>query len=308
MVYNTAFAVSRARSPGWQMQIETELKTFVAAPSASLPVSADDLPMISVIVPSYNQADYLERTLLSILNQGYPKLDLIVMDGGSKDGSVEIIERYSHAIAYWQSQPDGGQTAAINAGILKARGDLVCYQNSDDLYLPGALLEAGRLAVERPEADFIAGDMLLIDADDSILDLVLMMPQIAGLTGYLGMPIVNQAAFWRPRLTDRVGVFDEEFRHTMDYEFFTRAFDAGARVAHCRSLWGAFRIHEAAKTSTQRTVWHEELTRVDKERTKLLASLPMRYRRIIGSGMKALLHFAQGERWYLTRDRYRLKT
>ena len=102
------------------------------------------LPRITVVTPSFNQAPFLEQTILSVLGQCYPNLEYIVMDGGSTDGSREIIERYAPQLAYWQSQPDGGQAAAINAGFARATGEILCWLNSDDYFLPGALHRIAR--------------------------------------------------------------------------------------------------------------------------------------------------------------------
>src|SRR5438067_5112001 len=117
---------------------------------------------ITVVTPSYNQGRYLEEAILSVLGQGYPDLEYLVMDGGSTDGSAEIIQRYDGDLAYWVSEPDGGQAAAINRGFEKATGDVLCWLNSDDMHLPGTIAwVAGHL--RRGEPDLVFGDCVHID-------------------------------------------------------------------------------------------------------------------------------------------------
>jgi glycosyltransferase involved in cell wall biosynthesis len=121
---------------------------------------SEQLPKITVVTPSYNQAQFLEQTILSVIGQEYPNLEYILMDGGSKDGSVEIIKKYEQHFTYWQSEKDNGQGAAINAGFAKATGDILCWLNSDDLFMPGTLLKIGRMFQNISEPTVIFGNCL----------------------------------------------------------------------------------------------------------------------------------------------------
>src|SRR5580658_6053624 len=127
------------------------------------------LPKISVVVPSFNQAKYLELTLRCILDQSYPQLELIVIDAGSKDGSPEIISRYEKHIKFWCSEPDGGQTQGIIKGMAHATGEILCFLNSDDLFEPNALKEVGEYFAVHSDVDAVYGDSLWIDAEGNPL-------------------------------------------------------------------------------------------------------------------------------------------
>src|SRR5690242_3711403 len=122
-----------------------------------------DLPKISIITPSFNQAAYIEQTIKSVLDQDYPNLEYIVIDGGSSDGSVEIIRKYENRIAFWVSEPDNGQAHAINKGLARATGDIIAYLNSDDYYLQGALKQVADLSNRRSDLDLLHGRCRVVD-------------------------------------------------------------------------------------------------------------------------------------------------
>ncbi|MDV7199730.1 glycosyltransferase family 2 protein [Roseovarius sp. 10] len=209
-----------------------------------------ELPRITVVTPSFNQAVFLERTICSVLNQGYPNLEYIIVDGGSKDGSVEIIKKYEHRLAWWVSEPDGGQTAAINKGLRRATGDWVAWQNSDDVYLPGALMQMAETARIAPNVDLILGDMQIIDANDNIVrGQRYVRPTYKALLAE-GMVLTNQAAFWRRELHDNIGWLDETLQFGFDYEWFLRVLRVSDSVRHVPNFWGGLRYHDATKTST----------------------------------------------------------
>lgn len=219
------------------------------------------LPKISVVTPSFNQAEYLERTLCSVLDQGYPNLEYIVIDGGSTDGSVEIIRRYADRLAFWVSEPDRGQTDAINKGLRRATGEWVAWQNSDDIYYPGVFHDLSAVAEKNPKAKLIIADMMLIDEYDRALrDIRYVKPNYRALLAE-GMLLANQAAFWRRDVHEKIGFLDEAFHCSFDYEWFVRLAQH-AEGMHVDRVWGALRLHGETKSSLQAQRFGEENQRI----------------------------------------------
>jgi glycosyltransferase involved in cell wall biosynthesis len=204
-------------------------------------------PKISVVTPSYNQAAFLERTITSVLDQGYPELEYIIIDGGSTDGSVDIIQRYASRLAYWVSEPDRGQSEAINKGLQRATGEWVAWQNSDDVYYPGAFYSLVREVRRSPQVDLITANIMLIDSDgQEIRDLHFVRPTHKALLAE-GMVLSNQAAFWRRRVHRDIGWLDERMHFSFDYEWFLRLTKV-CKAAHVNDIWGGFRLYETTKT------------------------------------------------------------
>lgn len=218
-------------------------------------------PRITVVTPSYNQAAYLERTILSVLDQNYPNLEYIIVDGGSTDGSVDIIRKYSDKLAWWVSEPDRGQTDAINKGLRRTTGEWVAWQNSDDIFYPGAFHDMATTAARRPEVGLIIGDMMLVDEHDRPLrDIRYVTPSYNAMRAE-GMLIANQAAFWRRGLQEKIGLLDDTFHCSFDYEWFLRLTRHTASV-HVPRIWGALRLHSETKTSTKAQMFQEENNRI----------------------------------------------
>ena len=206
------------------------------------------LPKITVVTPSYNQAQFLDRTMRSVLEQGYPNLEYIVIDGGSTDGSQDIIAKHARDLAWWVSETDRGQSEAINKGLKRATGDWIAWQNSDDVYCPGAFASLARAAARCSDADLIIGNVNLIDADDRVLrDLCYVTPTFNSMLAE-GMILTNQVAFWRRELHARIGWLDESLTCAFDYDWFLRVLEAG-HGAHVNACWGGYRFHGETKTS-----------------------------------------------------------
>lgn len=219
------------------------------------------LPKITVITPSYNQAQFLERTIKSIVEENYPNLEYIIIDAGSTDGSVDIIRKYEKYITYWVSEPDNGQSHAINKGLKMATGDWVAWQNSDDIYYPGVFSAVASTAKSHPNVGLIIGDMNLIDEDDQLIrDMHYVTPSYKAMVAE-GMVLSNQAAFWRRDVHTTIGWMDESLHLGFDFDWFLRL-TKHVKSASVNQCLGAFRIHGLAKTQlmpTQNLEIHREI-------------------------------------------------
>jgi glycosyltransferase involved in cell wall biosynthesis len=214
---------------------------------ANLQLAMPMLPKISIVTPSFNQAQFLERTITSVLDQGYANLEYIVIDGGSTDGSVEIIRKYSNRLAYWTSEPDGGQSEAINKGLRRATGDWVAWQNSDDVYYPGTFAGLARAITAHPGVHLITGDMVTIDVEDKKLHEHHYVRPTFGAIRAEGMIVANQAAFWHKDVHKSIGYLSESLSCAFDYEWFLRV-TKHFRAWHVPVTWGGLRLHDMTKT------------------------------------------------------------
>ena len=208
-------------------------------------------PSFTVVTPSLDQAQFLERSIRSVVDQGYPDLEYFVMDSGSTDGSVEIIERYADRIDYWVSAPDGGQSAAINAGWSRGSGEIVAWLNSDDYYLPGTLATIGAYLQAHPEVFVVYGRCDIVDRGGEVLDRV--GEPYRRRTMVMSHNVIPQpATFIRREALDRVGMLDESLHYVMDMELFLRAGRIRAPRFIDQTLAGMTR-HPDAKTSRGRS-------------------------------------------------------
>lgn len=204
---------------------------------------------LSVVLPSYNQAAFLPRTLNSIANQAYGNLELLVLDGGSRDGSVEVLEGYGDLFAYMVSQPDGGQAAAINDGFARATGDFLAWQNADDLYLPGFMHAVDEAIAQNPDADLIIANSYVIDADENIIWGTRYGPFDPDYLALVTWNLTSQSTFVSRRLAREVGPMPD-WRIAFDYDWFLRIGRAARCVVEMKRYGGAYRIHPDSKFST----------------------------------------------------------
>jgi glycosyltransferase involved in cell wall biosynthesis len=211
-------------------------------------------PKISIVTPSYNQGQFLERTILSVLNQDYPNLEYIIVDGGSSDGSADIIRTYESHLTAWVSEKDDGQSHAIQKGFSWATGHILAWLNSDDVYLPGTLRAVGRAFRAHPELTVLYGNRYLIDEDDAIIGDRRLTRYVrplspAGLL-YGGFGIYQPASFWTREAYVSVGGVDPGFVHCMDNDLFVRLALAGGQFRFLREYLAGFRVYATSKTST----------------------------------------------------------
>jgi len=204
-------------------------------------------PLVSIITPSFNQARYLEATILSVLEQGYTNLEYIIVDGGSTDGSVDIIKKYANRLAWWASEPDKGQTDAINKGFARAKGDILAWINSDDTYDPGAVSAAVNYFQTHPNVGLVYGDTHFINEQGQVIGKfnARQTDHQRLRQGYVHIP--QQAAFFRSDLWREVGPLDPSFYFAMDYDLWVRL-SARAPVHYTPQMWANFRLHSSGKT------------------------------------------------------------
>jgi glycosyltransferase involved in cell wall biosynthesis len=218
-------------------------------------------PLVSIVTPSYNQGRYLEATIHSVLDQDYPHVEYIIIDGGSTDGSLEIIDRYANQLAYWVSEPDDGQTDAINKGFNYAHGDILAWLNSDDLYRPGAVTDVVEYFHDNPEVGMVYGDADYIDDTGKVIgQFPAAQTDYKRLRrGYVHIP--QQATFFRARLWQMVGPLDPSFYFALDYDLWVRIATL-APIRYYPRTWAAFRLHRDAKSLAEADRCWPEMIRV----------------------------------------------
>ena len=178
-------------------------------------------PLVSIVTPSYNQAHFLEETIQSVLAQDYPNLEYWVMDGGSTDGSVEVIQKYASKLSGWVSEKDGGQADAINKGLQRANGEIVAWLNSDDLYRPGAIQSAVSIFQENPEVGLVYSDVDSIDADGEIFNR--MRYDQWGLKDLMAFNILGQpGVFFKRSVLENSGYLDLSYQYLLDHHLWLR--------------------------------------------------------------------------------------
>jgi GT2 family glycosyltransferase len=241
------------------------LKWDPRLPRAKLPDR--ELPRIGIVTPSFNQAQFLGSTMTSVLRQDYPHLHYVVQDGGSTDGSVDVIKREAARLHHWESARDHGQADAIRKGFKRVAGalrpdDLMAWLNSDDLLAPRALHAVAGYFAAHPDVDAVYGHRIIIDDHDGEIGRWVMPPHDNAALEWIDY-IPQETLFWRKRAWDRVGGLDPTFQFALDWDLIVRFQQAGMKLVRLPWFLGAFRVHAAQKTSQQiHTLGHEEMTRI----------------------------------------------
>jgi glycosyltransferase involved in cell wall biosynthesis len=219
-----------------------------------------DSELVTIVTPSFNQGAFIEDTLLSVLAQDYPSTEYIVVDGGSTDESVAIIEKYAHRLAWWVSEPDSGQAEAINKGIKRANGEIIAWLNSDDLLLPGAVQQAVQALSKDPALGLVYGEALTIDDGGNLIGKLEFGDW--DLTDLMSFRIICQpAVFMRRDSFLRAGGLDPDYHFMLDHHLWIRI-ARDAPIQHAPSLWAAARYHEAAKNVASAIGFGQETMRL----------------------------------------------
>ena len=216
--------------------------------------------LISVITPSYNQVDYLETTIKSVLAQDYKNLDYIIIDGGSTDGSVDIIKKYADQLSWWISEPDQGQADGINKGFKHANGEIVAWLNSDDLYLPGAISSAITAFKDDPDLGMVFGRAITIDHMGRPLNRLSFGNW--KLQDLMRFRIICQpAVFMQRTVLEQVGYLDEKYHYMLDHHLWLRI-AKNSEIKYVDQLWAAARHHSTAKNVAQPTAFADEVYKI----------------------------------------------
>ena len=219
-------------------------------PNGGLGVDEGAFPKISIVIPCLNQGRFLERTILSILNQNYPNTELIVIDGGSTDNTVSVIQKYENEIAFWASEPDEGQADALNKGLARSTGEIFGWQNSDDIFLPDAFEKVVRIFSAYPEVVICYGNWCSINEEDRITDLHYALNPRRPKAPFENMDAYNQSMFWRRTVCDFCGGFDKSLHKLLDNDFIIRSINAAGLngIYRIDAFLGGFRRHGAQKS------------------------------------------------------------
>ncbi|MGK7924890.1 MAG: glycosyltransferase family 2 protein [Spirulina sp.] len=235
---------------GWCWTEQSQIKPSILVDSAQL-------PLITIVTPSYNQAEFLEETIRSILLQGYPHLEYIIIDGGSTDGSVEIIQKYEPYLADWISEGDRGQSDALNKGFKRATGDLIGWQNSDDTYQPHAFAYAAQTYLSHPEAEVIYGLVHHIDRDSQFIKKYpVKTATVANMIPYSA--VTNHSVFYTAKIFQDGNFIDTNLQHCMDQEFILRLLLKQYKFVFEPNIIANWRLYDLTKSSRQMDIWAKE--------------------------------------------------
>lgn len=261
-------AYSRSRAHLRRLWLRPPMWTFEQHPPRPLSLGSQpcpailpqQIPAIAIVTPSLNHGRFLRATIDSVIGQNYPDLFYHVQDGGSDDDSVETLKSYGDRIS-WLSEPDKGQSAAINTGFAGRAGDIMAYLNSDDILLPGALASIANFFAERPDVDIVYGHRIFIDRTGSEIGrAILPVHSVKAL--YYADYIPQETMFWRRRVWDKIGPLDVNFEYAMDWDFILRAQAAGFKLERLRKFYACFRVHDEQKTTKNYELGREEMQKL----------------------------------------------
>ncbi len=225
--------------------------------------SSKNLPTISIVTPSFNQSQFLERTIISIITQEYPNLEYIIQDGGSDEKTLDILKKYQPVLKHWESTQDKGQSHALNLGFRHATGEIMAYLNSDDILLPGSLNYIAQFFAKNPSVDVVYGHRILINEKDQEIGRWILPKHDEKILSWADY-VPQETLFWRRSAWEKIGgEIDETFNFAMDWDLILRFKETGAKFFRLPRFLGAFRIHAHQKTSAQiNLMGFEEMQRI----------------------------------------------
>jgi glycosyltransferase involved in cell wall biosynthesis len=247
-----------------------------------------NLPLVSIITPSYNQADYLEETIRSVLDQDYPNIEYLVVDGGSSDHSVGIIRKYADRIDWWVSEPDKGQADALNKGMARAKGEIVAWLNSDDIYRPGAIRSAVDVLQSNPDLGMVYSKLDSIDRTGELFNTISYRQY--DLLDLLTFRIIGQpTVFMRREVLQRAGPLDASYNYLLDHHLWLRMLQL-TPIKYVPEVWAAARHHPSAKNVAQAARFGEEAFRIlDWAKTQpVLSDIVRKHSRTVRAGAHRL--------------------
>jgi glycosyltransferase involved in cell wall biosynthesis len=239
-------------------------------PLGPQPISVFSMPRVSIVTPSYNQGRFIKQTIDSVLNQSYGNIEYLVVDGQSTDETISILKSYGSSLN-WISEADKGQTDAINKGLARSTGEIRSYLNSDDVLLPDAVEKIVKHFRHRPDLDLVYGQGMLIDEQGHKIGMY-------ETTDYSFERLVNQccicqpAAFWRTRIAEKIGPFDDQLDYAMDYDYWLRIDRAGGRIEHLHETLAAWRRYPETKTSSARDRIFAEIFKISYRHSGFVSS------------------------------------
>ncbi len=214
---------------------------------------------ISIVTPSFNQGQFIEETIRSVLDQNYPNLEYLVIDGGSTDQTIDIIRKYKPQLSHWESEPDRGQVHAINKGLARATGNIFAFLNSDDIYLPGTLATVAKYFDEHPAAEWICGDTQMFGEGRPTEVVHTVIPKSAAHCLSWAYTAPQPGHFWKRELLG--AGFDEAWRYDFDHDLYVRLLLSGHKCEHIAATFAGYRLHEASKTVAETDAFDEEFDR-----------------------------------------------
>jgi glycosyltransferase involved in cell wall biosynthesis len=276
-----SFPAPPAGKTGWPW-------TQDSRPITARAVSDKTWPRVTMVTPSFNQGRFIEETIRSVLLQDYPDLEYIIVDGGSTDDTLRIIKQYEKWITGWVSEPDHGQSDAINKGWKKSTGEILAWLNSDDLLTPGAVMRAVKAFNAQPDCAVVQGDLIIINTDSQQLKYAQGVPfDFNSVTATARMDVYQPGSFKRRSVLEQVGWLDPNLKFAMDLDLWLRI-GARYRFAYVPAAQAKFRMHDSSKTTTLKKIQHQEDVKIFKKMYR--ANKAVVSRMVVRKAM-ALLYF-----------------